>query len=59
LAGPGRPAQPGRTCSPEPPAPTVVATLWFDHWPITDRSRGRRLIHPSITRHPAAPQPPG
>lgn len=23
------------------------------------RSRGRRLVHPSITRHPAAPQPSG
>jgi hypothetical protein len=38
------------------PAPAVATAHRFDHWPITDRSRGQRLVHPSITRHLAAPQ---
>jgi hypothetical protein len=38
------------------PAPTVVAAHRFDHLPITGRSRGQRLVHPSITRHSMAPQ---
>jgi hypothetical protein len=28
-----------------------------DHAPVIDRSHGRRLVHPSITAAPAAPQP--
>jgi hypothetical protein len=36
--------------------PAMVAAQRFDHSPITDRSRGRRLVHPSITRHSVAPQ---
>lgn len=35
------------------PAPAAVAAQRFDHRPITDRSRGRRLVHPSITHHSA------
>jgi len=38
------------------PAPTVVAAQRFDHLPITGRSRGQRLVHPSITRHSVARQ---
>jgi hypothetical protein len=38
------------------PAPAMVAAQRFDHPPITDRSRGQRLVHPSITRHSVAPQ---
>jgi len=37
------------------PARAIVAAHRFDHWPITDRSRGQRLVHRSITRHSAAP----
>jgi hypothetical protein len=60
VAAPGRPAQPGQHML----AGTTRRPPWwqrirFDHWPITDRSRGQRLVHPSITCHWAAPQPPG
>jgi hypothetical protein len=34
----------------------MVAAHRFDHPSITDRSRGQRLVHPSITRHSVAPQ---
>jgi hypothetical protein len=37
-------------------APTVVAAQRFDHLPITGRSCGQRLVHPSITCHSVAPQ---
>jgi hypothetical protein len=54
------PSAPGQRMLPwNHPSPAVVAAHRFDHWPITDRSRGQRLVHASITRHWAAPQPPG
>jgi hypothetical protein len=37
----------------------TAAQAGFNHWPITNASRGQRLVHPSITRHPARPQPQG
>jgi hypothetical protein len=60
VAGSGRQAHPGSACSPGTDRlPPWWAAHRFDHWPITDRSRGQRLVHPSITRHSPAPQPPG
>jgi hypothetical protein len=40
------------------PISAVVAAHRFDHALIIGRSRGHRLVHRSITRHSAAPQPP-
>ena len=54
-AGSGRPARRAMPARRDCPAPTMVAQR-FDHPSITDRSRGQRLVHRSITRHSAAPQ---
>jgi hypothetical protein len=31
-----------------------VTAQRFNHSPVTNASRGQRLVHPSITRHPGA-----
>jgi hypothetical protein len=50
---------PSSPYSPGPTSTAVVAAQRLDHRPLTDRSRGRQLVHPSITRHWAAPWPQG
>jgi len=47
------PSAPGSACSPQPPG---SPPWWRRIGSITDRSRGRRLVHPSITRHSVTPQ---
>jgi hypothetical protein len=52
----GSPSPPGSLCFPDSrSAPRHGGGAPVDHPPVTDRSRGQRLVHRSITRH-SAPQ---